>query len=334
MKLIGSGIHSNIYTNEKEAIKIVNKEFEDLYIREICCIRYLNIILPNRKCFPKIVSFSPGKLSFSFEFFEKKLDEILKNDILDKKLSFSYLTQILSAFSDLHALGIVHNNIKLSKIMIRNNDEICLIDFGDIIKFQYDTKNRGTYLDLKKIGGIVLDLTLGEKFMNKKNPKILLSKINSLDNKTSNEIKSLMFPDKKGVRKVRDTLKNLQGIDIVTNDIKIEISVESPVYNIDKWVRALFKRFELDRTFEPIIVTTIICTVMDNKDPEYIIPYGILIVYMYSCIYGGSLKLKDCIEICPSSFGTRRFKSNLFAYFIRELLEYDNLIVMLFRGLD
>lgn len=331
MKVIGFGIHSTVYTNEKDAIKIVKPEFEDLYIKELFCLKYLNIVLPDRTWFPKITDFSLSKLSISLELLEDSLGKVLKTTELNKENRNKYLIQILQAFSDLHTLGIAHNNVRMSNILIKSDKQnICLIDFGESVKFRHSDGYRNFNLDSKGIASIMLNLSLGEKFEDKNNPKAFSAKINSLEPKISNEIKSLIR-DKKHVSKI------LLSLGVPKKELyrsKIRGEIESPIYNIDIWVRAVFKRFELDRTFDPIVVTTIICTIMERKDAEYIIPYGILIVYIYSCIYGGNLKIKNCVEICPKSFGNPRFRRTLFGYLLDELLRTDDLIIMMYQGLE
>lgn len=327
---VNIGIHSSVQINEKNAIKTVKPDFEELYIRELLCIRYLNIVAPDRTWFPKLIGFSLSKLSMTMELLDVGLGKSVES--ITKEQAESYQVQIIQAYSDLHALGIAHNNARLSNIMIKSDGlNICLIDFGEIVKYKREDGSRNYRIDLPGIGYILLNLSLRERIRDKFNSKIIMSKVSSLDSKECKISYNIRkFMERKG--RVASSLENLGVSRLELHKPRVNLEIQSPVYYLDVWVKKIFDRFNLDQTFDHIILTTIICTIMKNRDSDFTIPYGIAILYLYSCLYGGDIKMTSCLEICPNSFGNEKYKKILFGYLLDDLIGDRDLIIMLFQS--
>ena len=140
--LIGEGGMGNVYlaTHEKLGRKVAVKSILPQFAKnEEIKSRFENEARTMSKLHhPNIVSlydyYSGEEGLFLFmEFVEGKelqdyLDDLGKP--IDEDLSVAFMRQILSAFSHAHNKGIVHRDIKPSNIIISNNGEIKILDFG------------------------------------------------------------------------------------------------------------------------------------------------------------------------------------------------------------
>lgn len=62
------------------------------------------------------------------ELFEKIAQQ--KNQVFNEVIAFEYINKLFGALSHMHAQGVVHRDIKPENIMIGENGELKLIDFG------------------------------------------------------------------------------------------------------------------------------------------------------------------------------------------------------------
>ena len=69
--------------------------------------------------------------------YEKSLQDFLdqNNDVIDVSITLKIMSQVFAALEVLHSVGYNHNDIKPSNIMIDNDFNATLIDFGFTTKF-------------------------------------------------------------------------------------------------------------------------------------------------------------------------------------------------------
>lgn len=73
-----------------------------------------------------------GDIYLVMEFVNgRTLEEIVRSEgPLDEQRAISIMTEVLKPLAHVHQNGIVHRDLKPSNIMVRNNGEVCLLDFG------------------------------------------------------------------------------------------------------------------------------------------------------------------------------------------------------------
>ena len=152
IKIIGEGAYGivykckNIHTGEIVAIKKFLDEYEKLpkkVNREIYALqtsKHHNIV--------KFIEafLNKGYLFLVFEYAEKNLIQLIeeKKKGLSPELIRSFTYQMCQAISYLHKKDIIHRDIKPENILIKNNSQILLCDFGFSRKFKKD-KNTNNY---------------------------------------------------------------------------------------------------------------------------------------------------------------------------------------------
>ena len=66
-------------------------------------------------------------------------DYIVKNERIKEEESCKFLDQLLSGIEYLHRLGIVHRDLKPENLLLDNNNNLKIVDFG--LSNKYDAMN-------------------------------------------------------------------------------------------------------------------------------------------------------------------------------------------------
>ncbi|CAD8078409.1 unnamed protein product [Paramecium sonneborni] len=136
---IGEGTFAQVYigacNNEQVAIKVlqkdslkterdkfrVNKEIELLNKVNHPNIVKMKEILEDENCIYLITEYVSGGELFNYIVQKKRLTD---------RESRHIFRQIINSISYLHTLGIIHRDLKPENILMRDDNDICLIDFG------------------------------------------------------------------------------------------------------------------------------------------------------------------------------------------------------------
>ena len=139
LEVIGEGAYGIVYkcknkkTNEIVAIKKFLEEYDKLPKKEINREIYALQISKHENIVKFIEAFlNKGYLYLVFEYAEKNLLQIIEENPkgLNPEQIRSFIYQICSAVSYLHKKNIIHRDIKPENILIKNNTQIELCDFG------------------------------------------------------------------------------------------------------------------------------------------------------------------------------------------------------------
>lgn len=159
--VVGSGAYGIVCsaldstTLERVAIKRVNRVFEDLIdgrriYREILILRLLwehgcrNAMRLLRVLQPKEHRIDFRDLYFVTDYYDMDLYTVIKQG---KEFNTSYLrnvaVQMLRCIADMHAMGIIHRDVKPSNVLLRGSpgkEEVVLCDFGLARAGMFDLK--------------------------------------------------------------------------------------------------------------------------------------------------------------------------------------------------
>lgn len=138
---MGEGTYATVYKGKRlstgclVALKVINLNSEEgtpsTAIREISLMRELN--------FKNIVRlydvlYSENKLTLVFEYMDndlkKYMDKYGKNGVLDLKTIKSFMFQLLEGIIYCHKNKVLHRDLKPQNLLINNNGELKLGDFG------------------------------------------------------------------------------------------------------------------------------------------------------------------------------------------------------------
>ena len=157
LKIIGNGSYANIYlvkeikTNKKYAIKKVIIDGEEDLLKFKKTIEIIQTLCPNNK-------YSENNIIPIYKYVIKKIDitsysvyllmplancdwnEKIKNKstIYDEKSLMKILTSLIKGFSYIQKNKIAHRDIKPANILILNDNEYCITDFGESINVKND----------------------------------------------------------------------------------------------------------------------------------------------------------------------------------------------------
>ncbi|KAK6089882.1 hypothetical protein P3W45_001085 [Vairimorpha bombi] len=150
IKLLGTGSSSkvvlgvNTLNNEHVAIKIVKRKDKKKFIKSDIRI-FREIIMSSLINHPYIVRlkdfmFSRSNYFLIFEYINGRqlYDVIVDEGYVNEKDARRYFRQILSAVDYIHKNSIVHRDMKIENILLDENDNIKIIDFG--LSNFYDNK--------------------------------------------------------------------------------------------------------------------------------------------------------------------------------------------------
>ncbi|XP_076445732.1 uncharacterized protein LOC143283402 [Babylonia areolata] len=131
---VKEGLH--LTTGQKVAVKVIDKKRAktDRYVRKnlrregrlLQQIRHQHVIqllevMETEHCYYLVTEFCAGG---------NLMDYITKRRRLDEKESKKFIRQIVSAVDYLHRLGIIHRDLKVENLLLDENRNIKLIDFG------------------------------------------------------------------------------------------------------------------------------------------------------------------------------------------------------------
>ncbi|WUR04795.1 serine/threonine-protein kinase [Vairimorpha necatrix] len=150
LKLLGTGSSSkvvltvNTINNEQVAIKIIKRKSSHEFKKSDSRI-FREIVMSTLINHPYIVRlkdflFSKSYYFLIFEYVNGKqlYDLIVDEGFLQEKVARRYFRQIVSAISYIHNNSIVHRDLKIENILLDENDNIKIIDFG--LSNFYDNK--------------------------------------------------------------------------------------------------------------------------------------------------------------------------------------------------
>lgn len=166
---IAEGSHSSVYINQdnRTVTKIINDD--KIALREL---KFLDIVSVN-KCQNVLIPLSIDKLTNSIIF--RKLTPILflPFSLLDNDKKNYIIEQIINGLSEIHSMGIIHNDLKLDNILydpislevkiidfstsIFNNERIC-IKGGTTPLYECPENNKSYKSDIWSFGICVLKL--------------------------------------------------------------------------------------------------------------------------------------------------------------------------------
>ena len=157
LKIIGNGSYANIYlvkeikTNKKYAIKKVIIDGEEDLLKFKKTIEIIQTLCPNN-------NYLENNIIPIYKYVIKKIDitsysvyllmplancdwnEKIKNKstIYDEKSLMKILTSLIKSFSYIQKNKIAHRDIKPANILILNDNEYCITDFGESINVKND----------------------------------------------------------------------------------------------------------------------------------------------------------------------------------------------------
>lgn len=339
MKILGSGSYSNVYDIDGKAVKIVNKRYFNIFIRELIILKYLNMI-DYHYC-PKLYGSNIQKCSITMEKFSRTLESFL-SITQNPKTRAVYLIDLAHAIDNLHRLGIVHGDLKLANILIKD-DGVILIDFGfsSLPLFVYNSLTTPAYSDPSKsnsyegdiysLGIIFLELLTGTMFSCKPNKALLSEKISSLDSSYQTLIKRMLHSDVKKrppMDKVLAEFSHSQRhIEPKTymNLFKLEHNVNEGLFkHLKVWLEDTVRLHNIEGPLgiEELCLLSAVLT----KDLKLIQVYAISLLLIYNCIYSGNINLSIAIILSPSSI-SREDRRGCIMKIIDELLDNDDLIM-------
>jgi serine/threonine-protein kinase len=194
LELLGTGGFGSVWkvsdsvTNNLYALKIIQSIKPGSEISERIRLE-AEVSIPSEYIIPVIgfQQWDDRTYLLLFQYFPgKSLDQILSRNTLTKEQKFNILQQILIGVSDAHRCNIIHRDLKPANILVNEENQIKLIDFG-ISKFKeekltkdgqvmgtlnyippelllYGAKFADARTDIYALGHIFYELAMGQHF--------------------------------------------------------------------------------------------------------------------------------------------------------------------------
>lgn len=339
MNIIGQGSISQIKTNGKHAIKIVNMDYHYTYIKELIILRYLNLVSESAY-FPKLVDYEERNGTLVMEKFRMTIAQVMDGGCIERT-RVALCVHLMYAIQHLHSVGVYHQNLSLCDVMTKFETPtvgdlvpLSIIDYGAC-----SIDKKAERHDLYALGVMMIELISGERIRGKITMSVLRDRIKSIDVRYHSILKSLISEKVHKRPSVRTVIgmMNIDSPDIVMREVP-KLELKPPVYWVMRWVEKSLHTIGVNLPVDHLIITSVICTVTPaNDDPllhdgnVYAMLYGSCVLFLYSCLWNEVISVENMLQIIPECFGMNR--NIIFMYALDELIKNDSLIYTLIRGI-
>lgn len=338
MNVIGQGSISQIKTNGKYAIKVVNMDYHHVYIKELVILRYLNIGV-NSPYFPLLIDFEERNASFIMEKFKMNIAQVMDGGCIEKT-RVTVCVHLLYALYILHSVGIYHQGLGLQEVMTKFESAlaggfvpISLIDFGACT-----LSKKGEAHDLYALGVMLIELISGNRMGGRVNKATIKERMKAIDVRFHDILKRLISSKPEKRPKIVDVM-HAMNVDVY--DIKLPevttLELKPPVFWLWQWMEESIETLHLNIPIDSVFLTCVACSVTPvNDDPlmsednVYGRLYGCGVLFLYACLWNEVVSVDSFLAIIPKSFGMNR--NIIFMYALDELIRNDELMVLMVRG--
>jgi serine/threonine protein kinase len=340
MKLLGTGSYGKVYKSNESAIKISSGSNYKVFMRELVIMRYLNI--NSYKYSPILHAFDVDKMIIKMEFMEITFNKYIKST-QDPKKRASYLMSLCQAVNQLHALGIVHADLKLSNVMLRV-DTVSLIDFGLSAPplytlSKYTTKayedpagGKNYESDIYSLGIIFLEVLSGDRFKEVPKKNDIKDRLSRIDPSHVTLVKKMIskIPKKRPDMKYILNFFNQDHGTISAVEYSLEIlGINKTIF---KWISSVMEMKAISGPFDASVLTILICSLVPDENFKHIQIYSVALLIIYSGIYSGAINIDTGVALCPSKI-LRDDRRELLINAVGDLLSNNNLIMTIVKGI-
>lgn len=337
MNVIGRGSVSQIKTNGRYAIKMVNMDYHYIYIKELIVLRYLNVAVGN-PYFPLLVDFEERNGTLVMEKFQLNIAQVMDSGCTEKT-RIMICIHLLRAIHILHTAGIYHQSLSLRKMMTKfelalagGHVPISIIGFGSST-----TDKNGEAHDIYDLGVMILELISGNR-MGKVSKDGVKERMKTIDSRFHNILNQMMSKRPEKRPKITEVM---QALNVDAYEIKFppveSLELKPPVFWLWKWMEKSIETLNLNIPIDTVFLTCVVCSITPvNDDPlmlqdnVYGMLYGCGVLFLYACLWNEVVSVDNFLGIIPLSFGMNR--NIIFMYALDELIRNDGLMVMMIRG--